>query len=72
MIQGNAAFRNGKFEEAVTCYTECMKADPSESTYPLNRSMAYLKMRKYAGCSCHLWLLLYTLSFGAENPETEG
>lgn len=45
---GNNAFRNGRYDEAVTCYSECMKADPSESTYPLNRSMAYLKMQKYA------------------------
>ena len=44
--QGNAAFRQAKYDEAVALYTEAMRKDPSESTYPLNRCMAHLKLQK--------------------------
>ena len=44
--QGNAAFRKGRYDDAVLLYTEACQLDPSEYTYPLNRCMSYLKLGK--------------------------
>lgn len=45
--KGNDAFGKKQWPEAVGFYTEAHRADPAESTYPLNRAMAYIKLSKY-------------------------
>jgi len=44
--QGNAAFKAGKYAEAVGHYTAAAQADPSDATFFLNRAAAYLKLSK--------------------------
>lgn len=41
---GNAAFRDGKFPEAISQYEEAIKRDPSSAPYRNNLAAAYLKM----------------------------
>ncbi|KAK4046453.1 hypothetical protein OIV83_006045 [Microbotryomycetes sp. JL201] len=45
-LKGNAAFKDGNFELAVAHYTTAIQIDPSAYTYPLNRSLVYLKLGK--------------------------
>lgn len=44
---GNAAFKAGKYEEAVTWYSEAIKKDPNVAVYYSNRAMALLKCGRY-------------------------
>ncbi|XP_013380007.1 RNA polymerase II-associated protein 3 [Lingula anatina] len=46
--KGNQLFKEGKYEEAVQCYTMGMNADPENAVLPANRAMALLKLEKYA------------------------
>ena len=46
MIQGNAYFKEGKYEAAVECYSRGMEADATNVLLPANRAMAYLKLHK--------------------------
>ncbi|XP_051974318.1 RNA polymerase II-associated protein 3 [Xyrauchen texanus] len=46
--RGNAYFKEGKYEAAVECYTEGMKADDTNALLPANRAMAYLKLHRYS------------------------
>ncbi|KAF8315597.1 TPR-like protein, partial [Clavulina sp. PMI_390] len=46
MVKGNIAFRAGKWHEAIGHYSAAIFADRSNSTYPLNRAAAYLKVGK--------------------------
>ena len=46
-MQGNAAFRAGKYPEAVGHYSAAIFSDSSDPTLPLNRAAAYLKLGKY-------------------------
>ena len=45
--QGNTAFKSGDHADAVGHYTEAILADRTDSTLPLNRAAAYLKLGKY-------------------------
>ncbi|XP_070559588.1 RNA polymerase II-associated protein 3-like [Ptychodera flava] len=45
--RGNAFFKQGKYQEAVQCYTTGIECDPYSAILPANRAMAYLKMKKY-------------------------
>ncbi|KAJ3182760.1 RNA polymerase II-associated protein 3 [Geranomyces variabilis] len=45
--KGNAWFKKGDYERAVSCYTRSMQLDPSNAVLPVNRAMAYLKINKY-------------------------
>jgi Flp pilus assembly protein TadD len=45
-VQGNAAFKAGDYAAAVGHYTAAALADPTESTFFLNRAAAYLKLSK--------------------------
>uniref|UniRef100_A0A3Q1B5G9 RNA polymerase II-associated protein 3 n=1 Tax=Amphiprion ocellaris TaxID=80972 RepID=A0A3Q1B5G9_AMPOC len=47
VCQGNAYFKEGKFEAAVECYTRGMEADSMNVLLPANRAMAFLKLEKY-------------------------
>lgn len=44
---GNAAVKNGKYEEAVLHYTHAIKLDSANYTLYSNRSFAFLKMQQF-------------------------
>uniref|UniRef100_UPI00398EAF8E RNA polymerase II-associated protein 3 isoform X2 n=1 Tax=Pristiophorus japonicus TaxID=55135 RepID=UPI00398EAF8E len=46
--QGNEYFKQGKYLEAIECYTRGMAADGTNALLPANRAMAYLKLEKFA------------------------
>ncbi|KAJ3163117.1 RNA polymerase II-associated protein 3 [Geranomyces michiganensis] len=46
--KGNAWFKKGDYERAVSCYTRSMQLDQSNAILPVNRAMAYLKINKFA------------------------
>ncbi|XP_048463595.1 RNA polymerase II-associated protein 3 isoform X2 [Rhincodon typus] len=45
---GNEYFKEGRYLEAVECYTRGMAADGANALLPANRAMAYLKLKKFA------------------------
>uniref|UniRef100_A0A8C3B8Y9 Sperm associated antigen 1 n=1 Tax=Cairina moschata TaxID=8855 RepID=A0A8C3B8Y9_CAIMO len=45
--EGNDFVKNGKYEEAVKKYSECMKLNDKECTVYTNRALCYLKLYKY-------------------------
>lgn len=45
-FQGNAYFKEGKYEAAVECYSRGMEADSMNVLLPANRAMAFLKLEK--------------------------
>ncbi|KFP50911.1 Sperm-associated antigen 1, partial [Cathartes aura] len=45
--EGNDFVKNGKYEEAVNKYSECMKLNTEECTIYTNRALCYLKLYKY-------------------------
>lgn len=44
---GNAAFTSGKYEVALTHYTQCMLLQPSDVISTSNRSQTFLKLHRY-------------------------
>lgn len=46
IFQGNAYFKEGKYEAAVECYSRGMEADSMNVLLPANRAMAFLKLEK--------------------------
>ncbi|XP_049738870.1 RNA polymerase II-associated protein 3 [Elephas maximus indicus] len=46
--KGNKYFKQGKYDEAIDCYTRGMDADPYNPVLPTNRASAYFRMRKFA------------------------
>lgn len=44
--QGNAYFKEGKYEAAVECYSEGMEADGANILLHANRAMAYLRLHR--------------------------
>ena len=47
MNAANVDFKAKNFEGALEKYTEAIKLDPDESTYPSNRANVYLKLKKW-------------------------
>lgn len=47
-LQGNAYFKEGKYEAAVECYSRGMEADSVNVLLSANRAMAFLKLEKLA------------------------
>ncbi|XP_078423972.1 RNA polymerase II-associated protein 3 [Cetorhinus maximus] len=45
---GNEYFKEGKYLEAIECYTRGMAADGTNALLPANRAMAYIKLEKFA------------------------
>lgn len=46
VLQGNAYFKEGKYEAAVECYSAGMEADGTNALLPANRAMALLKLER--------------------------
>lgn len=46
--KGNKYFKQGKYDEAIECYTKGMNADPYNPVLPTNRASAYFRMKKFA------------------------
>ena len=47
MNAANVDFKAKNFEGALEKYTEAIKLDPDESTYPSNRANVHLKLKKW-------------------------
>ncbi|XP_010155309.1 PREDICTED: sperm-associated antigen 1-like, partial [Eurypyga helias] len=45
--EGNDFVKNGKYEEAVNKYSECLELNTKECTIYTNRALCYLKLYKY-------------------------
>uniref|UniRef100_A0A671E4R4 RNA polymerase II-associated protein 3 n=1 Tax=Rhinolophus ferrumequinum TaxID=59479 RepID=A0A671E4R4_RHIFE len=46
--KGNKYFKQGKYDEAIECYTKGMDADPYNPVLPTNRASAYFRVKKFA------------------------
>lgn len=46
--RGNEAFKNGQTEEALSAYTEAIRAAPSDAALYSNRSAAFAKLERYS------------------------
>uniref|UniRef100_A0ABI8ADL2 RNA polymerase II-associated protein 3 n=1 Tax=Felis catus TaxID=9685 RepID=A0ABI8ADL2_FELCA len=46
--KGNKYFKQGKYDEAIECYTKGMDADPYNPVLPTNRASAYFRLKKFA------------------------
>ncbi|XP_074554628.1 RNA polymerase II-associated protein 3 isoform X2 [Halichoeres trimaculatus] len=46
--KGNSFFKEGKYDEAIECYTRGMCADPYSPVLPTNRAASFLRLKKYA------------------------
>lgn len=46
--RGNQAFRSGRHDEAVRCYSRAIEALPTEPTFYSNRAAALLKLMRFA------------------------
>ncbi|XP_040834875.1 RNA polymerase II-associated protein 3 isoform X1 [Ochotona curzoniae] len=46
--KGNKYFKQGKYDEAIECYTKGMDADPYNPVLPTNRASAHLRLKKFA------------------------
>ncbi|KAM6895618.1 RNA polymerase II-associated protein 3 [Xenentodon cancila] len=45
---GNKFFKDGKYDDAVECYTRGMAADPYNPVLPANRASSFFRLKKYA------------------------
>ncbi|KAL7868456.1 hypothetical protein SRHO_G00098400 [Serrasalmus rhombeus] len=46
--KGNQFFKDGKYDDAVECYTRGMSADPYNPILPTNRAACFFRLKKYA------------------------
>ncbi|XP_018621480.2 RNA polymerase II-associated protein 3-like [Scleropages formosus] len=46
--KGNHLFKEGKYDDAIECYTTGMNADPYNPVLPTNRATCFFKLKKYA------------------------
>lgn len=44
--QGNAFFKEGKYDDAIECYSRGMAADPYNPVLPTNRAAAFYRLKK--------------------------
>ncbi|XP_068611363.1 RNA polymerase II-associated protein 3 [Brachionichthys hirsutus] len=45
---GNTFFKEGKYNDAVECYTRGMEADPYDPALPTNRAASFYRLKKFA------------------------
>ncbi|XP_077026789.1 RNA polymerase II-associated protein 3 [Tamandua tetradactyla] len=46
--KGNKYFKQGRYDEAIDCYSKGMDADPYNPVLPTNRASAYFRLKKFA------------------------
>uniref|UniRef100_A0A7N6AEG9 RNA polymerase II-associated protein 3 n=1 Tax=Anabas testudineus TaxID=64144 RepID=A0A7N6AEG9_ANATE len=46
--KGNKFFKDGKYDDAIECYTRGMSADPYNPVLPTNRATSFFRLKKYA------------------------
>ncbi|KAL3048080.1 hypothetical protein OYC64_006789 [Pagothenia borchgrevinki] len=65
--KGNAFFKEGKYNDAVECYTRGMAADPYNPVLPTNRATSFFRLKKYAVAEsdCNLAIALDSNYFRA-------
>ncbi|XP_044042426.1 RNA polymerase II-associated protein 3 [Siniperca chuatsi] len=65
--KGNTFFKDGKFDEAIECYTRGMGADPYNPVLPTNRATCFCRLKKYAVAEsdCNLAIALDSNYFKA-------
>ncbi|XP_072124363.1 RNA polymerase II-associated protein 3 isoform X1 [Mobula birostris] len=65
--KGNNFFKEGKYDEAMECYTRAMTMDPYNPVFPTNRAATFFKMKKYAVAEsdCNLAIALDKAFFKA-------
>ncbi|XP_015255624.1 PREDICTED: RNA polymerase II-associated protein 3 [Cyprinodon variegatus] len=45
---GNKLFKEGKYDDAIECYTRGMAADPYNPVLPTNRATSFFRLKKFA------------------------
>ncbi|XP_034529880.1 RNA polymerase II-associated protein 3 [Notolabrus celidotus] len=65
--KGNAFFKEGKYDDAIECYTRGMGADPYNPVLPTNRATSFFRLKKYAVAEsdCNLAIALDSNYFKA-------
>lgn len=65
--KGNAFFKEGKYDDAIECYTRGMGADPYNPVLPTNRATSFFRLKKYsvAESDCNLAIALDSNYFKA-------
>ncbi|XP_061617450.1 RNA polymerase II-associated protein 3 [Phyllopteryx taeniolatus] len=65
--KGNAFFKEGKYDDAIECYSRGMAADPYNPVLPTNRATAFFRLKKYAVAEsdCNLAIALDSNYFKA-------
>ncbi|KAF7694224.1 RNA polymerase II-associated protein 3 [Silurus meridionalis] len=58
--KGNSFFKDGKYDDAIECYTRGMSADPYSPVLPVNRATCFFRLKKYsvAESDCNLAIAL--------------
>ncbi|XP_077565752.1 RNA polymerase II-associated protein 3 [Stigmatopora nigra] len=46
--KGNAFFKEGKYDDAIECYSKGMASDPYNPVLPTNRATAFYRLKKFA------------------------
>ncbi|XP_044199190.1 RNA polymerase II-associated protein 3 isoform X1 [Thunnus albacares] len=65
--KGNQFFKDGKYDDAIECYTRGMGADPYNPVLPTNRAASFIRLKKYAVAEsdCNLAIALDSNYFKA-------
>lgn len=65
--KGNNFFKDGKYDDAIECYTRGMAADPYNPVLPTNRATSFFRLKKYAVAEsdCNLAIALDSKYFKA-------
>ncbi|XP_037616866.1 RNA polymerase II-associated protein 3 isoform X2 [Sebastes umbrosus] len=65
--KGNTFFKDGKYDDAIECYTRGMCADPYNPVLPTNRATSFFRLKKYAVAEsdCNLAIALDSNYFKA-------
>ncbi|KAG7496750.1 RNA polymerase II-associated protein 3 [Solea senegalensis] len=65
--KGNEFFKDGKYDDAIECYTRGMNADPHNPVLPTNRATSFFRLKKYAVAEsdCNLAIILDSNYFKA-------